>query len=547
MEAFVSSPTRTFLRPLALLIVLVLAWSFVEAQPSAEPRVHPGGIDGALVVCGGGKLPAAIYERFVQLAGGEKAKLVIIPTASETADKGEVEKLLSPWMARKVASAVALHTRGRKNADDPKFVEPLREATGVWFGGGQQSRIADAYVGTAVERELLALLKRGGVIGGTSAGAAVQSRLMIAGGNPEAKLGRGFDFLPGSVIDQHFLKRDRKPRLLGVLTQHPGYVGFGIDEGTALVVRGRQLEVVGDSTVTVALPPCTTRPVRTFELKHGERSDLTMLRRAALARKGPAFSAKHAAVCEVTKGSLVIVGGGGMPADVTKKFIDLAGGSDALIVVLPIAASDTPAKKVGETTLFTKAGAKNVEVLHARKLEEVEDPKTLDLLKRAKGIWFGGGRQWRFVDAYIGTKAEPLLHDVLRRGGVIGGSSAGASIQSEYMPRGSPLGNLEMMCEGYERGLGFLPGAAVDQHFSQRTRFTDMTALVTSYPQLLGIGIDEATALIVQGHIGDVLGRGQVHFYDRRKPVEAGKPDYDSVGAGGQFDLKARKVVKPGG
>ena len=74
--------------------------------------------------------------------------------------------------------------------------------------------------------------------------------------------------------------------------------------------------------------------------------------------------------------------------------------------------------------------------------------------------------------------------------------------------------------------------------------FKDMTALVTSYPQLLGIGIDEATALIVQGHVGDVLGRGQVHFYDRRKPVEEGKPDYESVGAGGQYDLKARKVTK---
>ena len=92
----------------------------------------------------------------MQLAGGEKAKLVVIPTASDTADKADAEKLLAPWKARKVASAAVLHTRDRKAADDPKFVEPLREGTGVWFGGGQQSRIAEAYVGTAVERELRA-------------------------------------------------------------------------------------------------------------------------------------------------------------------------------------------------------------------------------------------------------------------------------------------------------------------------------------------------------------------------------------------------------
>ena len=83
---------------------------------------------------------------------------------------------------------------------------------------------------------------------------------MIASGNPTAKTARGLDLLPGAVIDQHFLKRNRKPRLLAVLEKHPGLVGFGVDEGTALVVRGRQLEVLGDSTVTVCLAKSATRP-----------------------------------------------------------------------------------------------------------------------------------------------------------------------------------------------------------------------------------------------------------------------------------------------
>ncbi len=518
-----------------------------EGKPAPQPRLRPAGINGALVLCGGGKVPDAARARFIELAGGEKARLVVIPTADAAADREDAGRWLAPWRALKPASAVVLHARSRQQADDPKFLAPLREATGVWFGGGDQSRLAAAYVGTGFEKELHALLKRGGVVGGNSAGAAALSRLMIAGGNPEARTAQGFDLLPGAVIDQHFLKRDRKPRLLGVLAKHPGLVGFGIDEGTALVVRGRSLRVLGDSTVTVCLGASKARPVRTIELKPGAAADLTQLRRAALARAGEPFPPAKPRVPEVAGGgALVIVGGGGMPPAVTRKFIELAGGPDALIVVLPTANPDPLPARFGEGTMFERAGARNVRVLAARELKDVEDPKNLEVLKKARGVWFGGGRQWRFVDAYAGTKAEALFHDVLKRGGVIGGSSAGASIQAEYLVRGSPLGNFEMMCEGYERGLGFLPGVAVDQHFSQRNRFADMTALMKTYPQLLGVGIDEATALIVRGHVAEVMGRNKVQFYDARKPAVPGGPDYEVVRPGGRYDLKARRALPAG-
>jgi cyanophycinase len=127
---------------------------------------------------------------------------------------------------------------------------------------------------------------------------------------------------------------------------------------------------------------------------------------------------------------------------------------------------------------------------------------------------------------------------------VLAGGSAGATIQGDYLCRGSPLGNVEMMCEGYERGLAFLPGVAIDQHFSQRKRFPDMTALMKAQPQFLGIGLDEATALIVRGHVGEVLGAGKVHFFDRTRPVADGKPDYQSLAPGQRYDLKARKALE---
>ena len=219
-----------------------------DYDPKPEP-IEP--IKGSLVIGGGGDMPQAVWDRFMELAGGENAHLVIIPTAKSRADNLDPERYLADWRARNPASVVMLHTRSPETANDPDFVAPLKQATGVWFGGGGQSRIADAYLGTLVEKELYGVLERCGVIGGSSAGAAIQSRVMIARGNPVAQVARGFDFLPGAVIDQHFLARERQDRLKGVLKDRPHLVGFGIDERTALIVyRGRRLDVIGESSVT---------------------------------------------------------------------------------------------------------------------------------------------------------------------------------------------------------------------------------------------------------------------------------------------------------
>jgi cyanophycinase-like exopeptidase len=100
------------------------------------------------------------------------------------------------------------------------------------------------------------------------------------------------------------------------------------------------------------------------------------------------------------------------------------------------------------------------------------------------------------------------------------------------------------MAPGYERGgLGFVSGVAIDQHFSQRGRHKDMTQLVNRYPQLLGIGLDEATAIIVQKSKAEVVGRGNVHFYDRNLPIYPDKPDYIALPNGSSYDLDKRKVL----
>jgi cyanophycinase len=257
-----------------LAVEVTLLSRIPDAQAVVADDRRPG---GSLVICGGGRMPEEVRDRFIELAGGRKARIVVIPTAHAGADGPTTETYLEPWRSRSLASLQLLHTRSRAKADETDFVKPLTEATGVWFGGGKQSYLTDAYVGTAVERQLKAVLERGGVIGGSSAGAAVMTRVMIAGGRSQVTEGRGFDFLPGSVVDQHFLKRNRVGRLLDVLSRHPGLLGFGIDEQTALVVRGRSLDVIGNSYVMACLPASSDHPARLEFLKRGDHADLATL------------------------------------------------------------------------------------------------------------------------------------------------------------------------------------------------------------------------------------------------------------------------------
>lgn len=248
----------------------------------------PDESNGSLVIVGGGSVPAEAKTKFIELAGGkQKAKIIVIPTASISADKPrEHESSLKQWKELGPASVELLHTRDRKQADDPAFAKPIREATAVWFSGGDQNRLIEAYKGTLVEKELHKLLERGGVIGGTSAGAAVMSGLMIQGGREaDVKSGPGFDFLNGWVVDQHFTQRKRIGRLRKVLSANPNLAGMGIDEGTAAVVRGKSLTVVGAGTVTLiesknSLPTPSLRVLKT-----GESFDLSGKKRELPAKK----------------------------------------------------------------------------------------------------------------------------------------------------------------------------------------------------------------------------------------------------------------------
>ncbi|MFO1040896.1 MAG: cyanophycinase [Planctomycetaceae bacterium] len=252
-------------------------WPGIEDDDQADFLSRFRG--GSLVIAGGGELPPIIRQRFLDLAGGpDSARIVVIP-AFDFQDS-EQDRLLRPWKSINVRTVRILHTTSRQQADDASFAESLDNATGVWLSGGNQAWLSKHYVGTLVESKLKEVIDRGGVIGGSSAGAAAMTKVMIEQGQEEAVEGVGFDLLPDAVVDQHFLKRSRLNRLMGLMDSHPGRIAFGIDEGTALVVQADRgtLGVVGKSYV-IAYVPQTDSGVRRFEvLKNSDQIDIQGLR-----------------------------------------------------------------------------------------------------------------------------------------------------------------------------------------------------------------------------------------------------------------------------
>jgi cyanophycinase len=233
--------------------------SLAQAGPAGNVFGLPAREDkkpGTLVIAGGGDLPDAVYDEFVRIAGGKKARLVLIPSAYNYGSVSRIQSAFGGWREYDVESFDFLHTDSRNQADTAGFARVLETATGVWIAGGAQGRLTRRYGQTRVEELLRKVLERGGVVGGTSAGASVMSELMISEGSKyEAVLDRGFGLSSKLVIDQHFSERGRFPRLLGVLEENPGHIGLGIDEDTAVILCQNRLRVLGEGWATICFGP----------------------------------------------------------------------------------------------------------------------------------------------------------------------------------------------------------------------------------------------------------------------------------------------------
>jgi len=249
-------------------------------------------------------------------------------------------------------------------------------------------------------------------------------------------------------------------------------------------------------------------------------------------------------------GTLIAVGGGYVPDTIINKFIELAGGPDAPLVLIPTASEDPDTS--GIKKIWREKGVKHISVLHTIDTKTANSNDFTAPLREAKAVWFDGGRQWRLVDSYKETKTEKLLWDVLERGGVIGGSSAGATIQGSYLARGDTKNNQIMMGD-HEEGFGFLSNVAIDQHVLARNRHFDMFDILKNRPGLLGISIDENTAIIVHNDTLEVLGKSYVIIYDGTFWSREGSelktlPDkhrlFYFLREGDKYDLIGRKIIE---
>lgn len=262
-----------------------------------------------------------------------------------------------------------------------------------------------------------------------------------------------------------------------------------------------------------------------------------------------------------TKGKLVIVGGV-QTTEIVKKFVELAGGGDAKIIVIPNAGSEPVKWSEVQVKEFEEFGAKADYLLFTR--ETADDEANLKKMGCANAVFFLGGDQSDLARDMLGTKLLSKVFDIYDNGGVVGGSSAGAAVMSEVMITGNELvnkdstvsfvtiekGNVEV-----KTGFGFLKNAIVDQHFLKRKRHNRTIASLIEHPNLFGIAIDESTGIIVYSdETFEVIGSNQVLVYDPTSGNNIREDKNGNLGitnmrlqvliCGDKFDMKTKEVIK---
>ena len=393
------------------------------------------------------------------------------------------------------------------------------------------------------KQSLVAVLERNGVVGGQGKGAQCLATNFVTPG----KISKGLDLLPNSIVDA--TSENSSETLRSALKMKPARVGWEIPPGAFVVVHdGRRVGVIGPTEINIRVaargdwpervqsfgPPIDDLPYTT---------DLMAWSRSAQARTQPRFPPKVAPTPAVANGTLIIIGGGGSTPDMWTRLIDSAGGKDANYVCLSQSDDSYGASKLQEL------GCQNVQVFHSYlngKTAPGDGTDIVAALEYADAVYLGGGRTFRFMDAYQHTKSHQLMRNILAKGGVIAGTSAGAQIQGDFLVRGDPRTNQTLWYKGNDTGLGFIRGVIIDAHFRQRQRHKVLPDLLKIHPQMLGIGIDEATAIVVTGTTAEVLGRHSVSFYDyASKPgSEASPADPVVLSASQKYDLKNRKLIE---
>lgn len=257
-------------------------------------------------------------------------------------------------------------------------------------------------------------------------------------------------------------------------------------------------------------------------------------------------------------GGTLVVDGGGATDVVRDRFVALAGGAAARIVVIPTAASsirfgddktildpdapkDRPEWATYDRHLRKWFGTEGVTILHTRDRAVADSESFVAPIREASAVYLAAGNAGRLASAYRKTRTHREIEALLARGGTVFGSSAGAIIQGSFIVRGRPDKPV-LMARGRDRGFGFLREVAINPHLTSAKRDAELVTVVDAHPNLLGLGIDDDAALIVQGDRFEVIGTGRVAVYDNARHPEGW---YYWLRSGDRFDLRARRKVAP--
>ena len=261
------------------------------------------------------------------------------------------------------------------------------------------------------------------------------------------------------------------------------------------------------------------------------------------------------------RGKLVAIGGGDISegdAPLLKEFVKLARGARARVVVMTVATDDPQAAAAQYKDAFKRLGVDDVKAVDVSKHADALKPDSLEAIEHATGLFFTGGDQLHITSMIGGTEMQALMHRRYERGLVIGGTSAGAAMMSNSMiVGGDGDDNPKVGAVEIGPGMDLVIGALIDTHFSQRGRFGRLLTAVAHYPQDMGIGIDEETALIVNKNEFEVAGKGAVTVIDGGAMTYTSLPYAEAgdglslygvsvhvLAAGSRFDLANRRPIE---
>ncbi len=500
---------------------------------SDEPSIKISWTHGKLMLIGTGEITSNDAATFAYLSGEKNGKLIVLTDGSN-------QNISSLWQDL-FGEVVIIELDESKSELGSADLAVFKTATALWL----ENDLSKRFAGTKLNDEIKMLFRKCRTVGGQ--GKAAEGLASFVKDGHEIR--EGFGLLSNSYV--HATDNDQFNEIIDHL---PGRIGWEIPSGGSVVIyKGRQISVVGDNEITikVAANGEWNERVATFKQVNNRSydnlpysTDLVSWNRSAIARLGDLFPPTVAPVPEVAKGALMIIGGSGYPENMWEDVVAFSGGVDAKYVCLTQTESSTGAEKLKDL------GCTNVSVYvvseNSNGVQNVNDPALLEAIENADMLYFGGGRTYKYMDSYVGTQAQVKMNGLLERGGIIVGSSAGAQILGDFLVRGDPRTNDTLWMEGNDLGLSFIRGVIIDAHFRQRGREYTLPTLLMKHPQMLGIGIDEATALFVQGTDAKVLGKNAVTFYDLKNQkvwntpfLEIGDPIV--LYSGEVYNLKERK------